>query len=54
MNITCNKIDKLNAVLTIKVDKNDYETRVTNVLVDYRKKHVSTVSGRVRYPWPHQ
>lgn len=38
MNITRKNVDALNAVLSIKLEKNDYETRVNDVLADYRKK----------------
>jgi trigger factor len=38
MNITKNSVDELNAVLTIKIEKADYEERVDNVLKDYRRK----------------
>jgi trigger factor len=38
MNITIENIDKLNAVLHMKVEQSDYETKVDDVLKDYRKK----------------
>jgi trigger factor len=38
MNITRVSANALNAVLSIKLEKNDYETRVNNVLADYKKK----------------
>lgn len=38
MNITRENIDDLNAVLTINVEKPDYEEKVETVLKDYRKK----------------
>lgn len=38
MNITRENIDNLNAVLTVKIDKPDYEEKVETVLKDYRKK----------------
>jgi trigger factor len=38
MNIKKDSIDELNAVLTIKIEKPDYEERVGNILKDYRKK----------------
>ena len=38
MNITRENIDDLNAVLTIKIEKADYEEKVETVLKDYRKK----------------
>lgn len=38
MNITKENIDDLNAVLTISVEKPDYEEKVETVLKDYRKK----------------
>jgi trigger factor len=38
MNIKKESIDELNAVLTITIEKNDYEARVDNILKDYRKK----------------
>jgi len=38
MNITKDSIDELNAVLTIKIGKEDYEERVDHVLKDYRRK----------------
>ena len=38
MNITQENIDKLNAVLNVKVEQSDYEERVNDVLKDYRRK----------------
>ena len=38
MNITRENIDELNAVLTILVEKSDYEATVNDVLKNYRKK----------------
>ncbi len=38
MNITKQTIDELNAVLSINLEKEDYEGRVKTVLEDYRKK----------------
>ena len=38
MNIKKDSIDELNAVLTITIEKSDYEERVDKVLKDYRKK----------------
>ena len=38
MNITREKINDLNAVLKVKIEKPDYEEKVENVLKDYRKK----------------
>jgi trigger factor len=38
MNITKENVDKLNAVLSISLEKDDYENRVNDVLKDYRKK----------------
>ncbi|MBE9469219.1 MAG: trigger factor [Bacteroidetes bacterium] len=38
MNITKESIDELNATLKIKLEKEDYEAKVNNVLKDYRKK----------------
>ncbi|MGV8091656.1 MAG: trigger factor [Mangrovibacterium sp.] len=38
MNITKENIDALNATITVKIEKNDYETTVNEVLKDYRKK----------------
>jgi trigger factor len=43
MNITRENIDDLNAVLTIKIGKTDYEDKVETVLKDYRKK--ATIKG---------
>lgn len=37
MNITKREIDKLNAVLTVEVSKEDYSAKVEKVLSDYRK-----------------
>ena len=37
MNITKKDIDKLNAVLTVKIVKDDYSSKVEKVLTDYRK-----------------
>jgi trigger factor len=38
MNITRENVDDLNALLTIQIEKNDYEDKVETVLKDYRKK----------------
>jgi trigger factor len=38
MDITRENIDDLNAVLKVKIEKNDYEGKVDTVLKDYRKK----------------
>lgn len=38
MNISQENIDKLNAVLHIKIEQADYEERVNDVLKDYRRK----------------
>jgi len=38
MNINRNEIDELNSVLTIVIEKSDYEERVENILRDYRRK----------------
>lgn len=38
MNITKENTDELNAVLTIELEKNDYEEKVANVLKDYKKQ----------------
>lgn len=38
MNITKENIDALNATITVKIEKNDYEPTVEKVLKDYRKK----------------
>ncbi len=38
MNISKENIDDLNAVITLTVEKDDYETRVDKVLKDYRKQ----------------
>ncbi len=38
MNITRDNIDELNSVLRLKLQKEDYEDKVNNVLKDYRKK----------------
>jgi trigger factor len=38
MNITRENIDNLNAILTVSVEKNDYEANVGEVLKNYRKK----------------
>jgi trigger factor len=43
MNITREKIDDLNAVMNVRIEKTDYEERVEKVLREYRKK--STVKG---------
>jgi trigger factor len=37
MNITKKNIDKLNAVLTVEISKDDYSSKVEKVLADYRK-----------------
>ena len=38
MNISKTDIDKLNAVVSISIDKKDYEQKVHTILKDYRKK----------------
>jgi trigger factor len=38
MNISRDNTDELNAVLRIKIEKEDYEERVHNILGDYRRK----------------
>ncbi|RKD91702.1 trigger factor [Mangrovibacterium diazotrophicum] len=38
MNITKENINELTATITVKIDKNDYEATVNDVLKDYRKK----------------
>ena len=38
MNITKENINELSATITVKIDKNDYEATVNDVLKDYRKK----------------
>lgn len=38
MNITKENIDALNATITVKIEKSDYESTVNEVLKDYRKK----------------
>jgi trigger factor len=38
MNITVENIDKLNAVLSMKIELADYESRVDEVLKDYKRK----------------
>ena len=38
MNIIKTDIDKLNALINITVEKDDYEEKVNEVLNDYRKK----------------
>jgi len=37
MNITQNSIDNLNAILTVTIDKNDYQDKVEKTLKNYRK-----------------
>ena len=38
MNISRENIDELNAILTVSIEKNDYEATVNDVLKNYRKK----------------
>jgi len=38
MNIIRENIDELNAILTVSIEKNDYEANVADVLKNYRKK----------------
>jgi len=38
MNITRENIDELNAIVTVSIEKNDYEATVNDVLKNYRKK----------------
>ena len=37
MNITKKNIDKLNAVITVEISKDDYSSKVEKMLTDYRK-----------------
>ncbi len=43
MNITRKNIDALNAIVTVKIDKNDYSDKVKKILLDYKKK--ANISG---------
>ncbi|MDA3867078.1 MAG: trigger factor [Salinivirgaceae bacterium] len=43
MDITLNKIDELNATISIKLENEDYQEQVDKVLADYRKK--ATIPG---------
>lgn len=43
MNITQNNIDDLNAVLTVVIEKDDYQEKVEKVLKDYKKN--TTIKG---------
>jgi len=43
MNITKQEIDALNAIITVEIDKKDYQTKVDKILKDYKKTAV--VSG---------
>lgn len=38
MNITRNNVDELNAILTVTIEKSDYQEKVDQTLADYRKK----------------
>jgi trigger factor len=38
MNIKKDSLDELNAIVTVRIEKTDYEDRVDNILKDYRKK----------------
>ena len=38
MKVSKKDIDKLNAVLSVNIEKSDYESNVEKVLKDYRKK----------------
>ncbi|HEX2395867.1 MAG TPA: trigger factor [Bacteroidales bacterium] len=38
MNIKKDQVDELNAVITVKIEKPDYEERVDKILKDYRRK----------------
>ena len=38
MNISLENVDKVNALLTIKLEKTDYEEKVNTALKDFRKK----------------
>ena len=38
MKISSNDIDALNTLLTIDIERNDFEEKVNKVLLDYRKK----------------
>lgn len=51
MNISLENIDKVSAVLTIKMEKADYADRVEKALKDFREKQVCRVSVRDKCPW---
>ena len=38
MNVSFEKVDKVNALLTIQIEKADYEKKVSAALKDFRKK----------------
>ena len=38
MNVSFEKVDKVNALLTIQIEKADYENKVAAALKDFRKK----------------
>ena len=38
MKVSKKDIDKLNSILSIDIEKNDFESNVENVLKDYRKR----------------
>ncbi|NJN49925.1 MAG: trigger factor [Polaribacter sp.] len=38
MNITKENVDALNAIVKVEIEANDYQDKVTKVLIDYRKK----------------
>ena len=50
MNISLENIDKVSAVLTIKMEKADYADRVEKALKDFRRKQVCRVSVRGQVP----
>ena len=50
MNISLENIDKVSAVLTIKMEKADYADRVEKALKDFRRK-ASMPGFRDKCPW---
>ena len=48
MKISRSDSSSLNAVITIDIERKDFEEKVSNVLTNYRKKQISQALERTR------
>lgn len=51
MNISFENPDKINGLMTLTFEKEDYQTEVDKTLKDYRKRPTYRDSARVRFRW---